>query len=413
MTHKMLLLVLRLIVGGVFVFSGFVKVIDPLGFTYKMEDYLMAMGPFFAYFSPLALLASMLLSSFEMVVGLGLILGARLKESTIGAALLMLFMVPLTLWTAIANPVTDCGCFGDAVVIDNWTTFWKNIVISALIAGIFYLLKHQRSPIGKRSQWSVIVFSFIFAVGLSVYNYNRLPIIDFRPYKVGTNILEGMQIPDDAVQDSFSVKLVYAKDGVEQEFSMDNYPRNDSSWTFVDQVSVLVRKGYEPPIHDFSITHEDADITDFVLENEGYTFLLVSYNITKANIKYADEINKIYQYANENGYGFYALTASSDEEVDEYRNASNAEYPIAIADPTTLKTVIRSNPGLLLIKDATVMSKWPASKLPRIDAPLENTPLGAMKKDSPTKKVISVTIFYLILLAVILGIDRLINNKRD
>lgn len=406
MIKRITLIALRVLLGFVFVFSGFVKAVDPLGFTYKMEDYLAVLGPFFENFAPLAFITAIVLAALELVIGVNYIFGIRLKETNWAAALFMLVMTPLTLWIALANPVHDCGCFGDALVISNWATFWKNIVISAVILLLFLLRKSHKPFIGNKSQWAFTAYAFIFSVGISLYCYMHLPIIDFRPYKIGTNITEGMAIPEDAEPDSFDIRLIYKKSGVEKEFNLENYPK-DSTWEFVDQRSVLIKKGYEPPIHDFTIDHlEQGDITDIVLANPSYTFLLIAYDFSKANLSKSEQLNKIYQYAQKNDYGFYAMTASVDEAIEKYKVDTKAEYPICLTDKITLKTIIRSNPGLVLIKDGTVLNMWHFNDLPELTKPLEKSPLGEIQHPDLNKKMGMVLLLFLIPALLIIGLDR-------
>jgi uncharacterized membrane protein YphA (DoxX/SURF4 family) len=412
MIKRITLIALRVLLGIVFVFSGFVKAVDPLGFTYKMEDYFTAMGPFFENFAPLAFVAAIVLAALELVIGVNYIFGIRLKETTWAAALFMLVMTPLTLWIALSNPVHDCGCFGDALVITNWQTFWKNIAISLVILCIFLLRKNHKPFIGNKSQWAFTAYAFIFSVGISMYCYMHLPIIDFRPYKIGTNINDGMVMPENAEADSFDIKLIYKKNGLEKEFNLETYPK-DSTWEFVDQRSVLIKKGYEPPIHDFTIDDlEQGEITDIVLANEGYTFLLIAYDFSKANLSKSDQINKIYKYAQDNGYDFYAMTASIDEDIEKYKVQANATYPICLTDKVTLKTIIRSNPGLVLIKNATVLNMWHVNDLPKLTKPLEKSPLGEIRKPDLAKKMGMVILLFLIPALLIIGLDRRAVKKK-
>ncbi|MDR3705170.1 MAG: DoxX family protein [Paludibacteraceae bacterium] len=413
MIKRVLLIIFRLLLGCVFVFSGFVKTIDPLGFTYKIQDYLSAMGPFISNFSSVAFIAAVTLSALELLVGLNFILGARLKETTWVAALFLLFMTPLTFWIAIKNPVHDCGCFGDALIISNWATFWKNIVLSALVVSVFLLRKSHKPFVGHHVQWALALYGFLFAIGLSTYCYYHLPLVDFRPYKIGSNIAKGMEIPANAASDSFDIKLIYAKNGVEKEFTLQNYPKNDNSWTFVDQKSVLVKKGYEPPIHDFTMETDHGDITNDVLSNPGYTFLLISYDLKKTNIAKSNKINDIYHYAKKHGYGFYAMTASTDDDIATYKKQAKAEYPIVLTDKITLKTIIRSNPGLVLIKGATVYNMWSVYDLPRFKEPLEKSALGTIEKPDAKNTIAIVAILFLVPVFITFLIDTFLTNRRD
>ena len=356
---NVLLSVLRLVFGGVFIFSGFVKAIDPLGSTYKIQDYLTAFGGFFENFSVLALPAAIALSTLELLIGLALFFKIHVKLATWGGLLFMLFMTPLTLYIAIANPVSDCGCFGDAVVISNTATFVKNLFLLAVILILFVNRNRQHALFTPGIEWGVLLLFAVAAVGVSVHCYRHLPWIDFRPYKVGVNMPESMVVPEGYPQDEYAITFVYEKDGVQKEFTLENYPKNDSTWTFVDQKSVLVKQGYVPPIHDFSITDANFDdITYDVLDYEGYTILAVMYDLQKTNMRQAEKLNALYQTAKEKEYMFYALTGSESTLVEEFVGKTGAEYPFCGTDPITLKTIIRANPGIVLLKDGVVVGKW-------------------------------------------------------
>lgn len=364
---NIVLLILRVAFGAVFIFSGFVKVIDPLGFTYKIEDYLTAFGEFFTYFIPLALPASIFICTLEMVIGLNMVFKIRYRLTTLIALLFMIFMTGLTLYTVIFDPVSDCGCFGDAIIISNTATFVKNIFLLAIIIFLFVNRKNTRPLFTPAIDWGICILFFALGFGLSIHSYRYLPMIDFRPYKVGVNILDGMSIPEGYPHDVYQISFIYEKDGVQKEFTLDNYPKNDSTWTFVDQKSILVTKGYEPPIHDFSIVDEwQEDITEDALSQPGYTYLLVAYDLNKSSEKGLVAAQKIYEDALRTGKEFYALTAASDNDIERVRGELGINFPFYQSDPTTLKTIIRSNPGLLLLKDGTIEAKWPWRKFDKV-----------------------------------------------
>lgn len=356
---SVLTLLVRTFLGAVCVFSGFVKAIDPLGTTYKIEDYLNAFGGVFAEFTWIALPGSILLSMFEFALGCSLILNLRIRLTSWLSLIMMLFMTPLTLYIALENPVSDCGCFGDALVLDNWTTFYKNVVLLVMSIWLVATCKRVRSWFMPWAEWSGMLLFACVSVLLSVICLRHLPFMDFRPYKVGTDIEKSMEIPDDAPGDEYLITFIYEKDGVTQEFSLDNYPKNDSSWVFVDQKTELISKGYVPPIHDFSITTRDYDdITYDVLDYEGYTLLFVMYDLEKANLRFTSTLNALYDRSLEMGWQVYALTGSEDFIVDNFIAATGANYPICGTDPITLKTIVRANPGVVLIKDGVIVDKW-------------------------------------------------------
>ncbi|MDR3653005.1 MAG: DoxX family protein [Paludibacter sp.] len=349
----------RILFGAVFVFSGFVKAIDPLGSSYKIEDYLHTFGGFFGSMADYAFPFAIALSTLELLIGLNMIFNIHIDLTNILALLFMLVMTPLTLYIAIKNPVSDCGCFGEALIISNWATFFKNaILISLLILMLIYHHKFQPFLINKLQFLAFFVF-IAFGISLSLYSYRHLPMIDFLPYKVGVNIPKAMEIPDNAPSDEYKTTFIYQKDGVKKEFTLENYPKGDPSWTFVDQKSVLVSQGYKPPIHDFSIMNDQFDdITQEVLNYPGKTYLLTMYDLDETSIEGAKKAENIYQKALKDGDKFYALTASSNEDIKKFVAKTGVTFPFWKTDPTALKTVIRANPGLVLLKKGTILGKW-------------------------------------------------------
>lgn len=405
-----IVVIARILLGLVFVFSGYVKAVDPLGSTYKIQDYMEAMG--LDFFAPIALVIGIGLAAFEFLIGICLVLGTNLKSTSILAIIMMCFMTPLTLWIAIADPVSDCGCFGDALVISNWQTFWKNIVLMALAILVYKWKEYSPKLFSERTEWLIAICAGSFSILLSIYCYFNLPIIDFRPYKNGTNIIKAMEVPEGAEEDEFETILVYEKDGEQKEFSLDNYPKDDSTWTFVDSKHKLIKKGFEPPIHDFSMEHpDDGDITEEVLQNPSYTFLMVCYRVEKALTDKRKEINDIYQYAQKNGYGFYCMTATGLEtdEMKEFKTemgcGSEGGYPFVNTDEITLKTIVRSNPGLVLIKDGVVVNKWSNKNLPKFNDPLEQSHLGEIQKPNEWGMVIKSFGAFLAVIAFVFAMD--------
>ena len=352
----------RFIVGVVFIFSGFVKAIDPLGSTYKFVDYFEAFGldalSFIAF--PLAIL----LSSLEFVIGFSLLFSTRRKITSWSLLIFMSFFTVLTFILAIFNPVTDCGCFGDAIIITNWQTFYKNIFLMIFTLIIFYNRNKFEISWNTQNQWIFISIPLIFRILISVYCYNHLPIIDFRPYNIGTYIPEKMIIPEDAPRAEYETILVYQKDGIEQEFTMENLP--DSTWEWAATENKLVSEGYVPPIHDFTIsTPSGNDITEVVLNDNKFTFMVIAYDLNKASKKNVDKVNQLAQFAKESGvYNFICLTSSLNEDSEKFKKETNATYSFFNTDEITLKTMIRSNPGLIVMKGGTILRKWHYNDIP-------------------------------------------------
>lgn len=374
----------RILIGVVFIFSGIVKAIDPMGGEFKFQDYFSAFG--FDMLQPFTLMFSFSLSALEFTLGVCILLGVYRRYATLLVLVLMLFMTPFTFYLALFDPVSDCGCFGDALVISNWETFFKNVVLLAASIILFIYNQKLLQAYTFKVYWFVALYAYVFCFAFAFINYTELPIIDFRPYKVGVNIPDAMSIPANAPQSEEKYAFIYEKDGVKKEFSLDNYPEGDSTWTFVEQKVEVIKPGYIPPINNFSITNtEGNDITDSILQNTKGVFLLISSKLEKANDADIEQINNIYDFAAEENIPFYCLTASDEDQIKEWRNNTGAEYPFCFTDETTLKTIIRSNPGLVLIKDGTILQKWSHNDLPE-EEQIENVMNGYLSGKTVKQK---------------------------
>lgn len=367
------LYVARTVVGLTFILSGFVKAIDPLGTQYKIQDYLAAIPPSLSLPDMLTLLMSVSLSMVEFTLGAFMLTAISRRVTARLTLLFMVVMTAVTVWIYIADPVKDCGCFGDALTLTNLETLLKNIVLLALAALVAWRPTHIGRLMSRSNQMLLGQMLMVTPVALSFWCLYDLPLIDFRPYHIGADIKAGMEIPEGAEQPVFDTTFIMEKDGEHREFTLDNYP--DSTWTFVDSKTVTVKEGYVPPIHDFSITAADGeDITDMVLGREGYTFLLISPDLDKADDQNFGDIDQIYEFCQDNSIPFYCLTASTEKSQQHWQNITGAEYPFCMTDATTLKTMIRSNPGLMLLEKGVVRGKWSHNRLP------ETTELETMLK---------------------------------
>lgn len=406
--------VCRFVLGAVFVFSGFVKAVDPTGSFYKIQDYLTAFGIISLFPEQLPMFVGMALAALEFCVGICLLFGIRKRAASALALLLMVFMTPLTLYLAIANPVSDCGCFGDALVLSNWQTFGKNVIL--LLAAIVTFAGHRKIVgfMSDKTDWALSLYSFLFILALMAYCLYYLPIMDFRPYKIGNNIREEMSMPDDAKPSVYKSIFTLEKDGEQREFTLDDYP--DSTWTFVKAENVLVEKGYEPAIKDFSLQdlQTGEDITDAVLADTTYTFLLVAHRVESAEDSNIDRINQLYDYSLEHGYGFYALTSSSESGIEEWRDRTGAEYPFCFMDDIALKTIVRSNPGMLLIKDGTILNKWSHNALPDeevIAGDISQWGIASGHRTSTIGTLMYVALWFVVPLLLFLGIDVVVKRR--
>lgn len=355
----------KIIVAVVFIFSGFVKCVDPTGFAIKLEEYLVVFGMDFLI--PLSLTLSILMCGAEMVVGFMLLLNLKIKWAIWIGVALMIFYTPLTLWLAITNKVTDCGCFGDAVVLTNWQTFLKNVVLDVFVVVLFMNRDHFKNFFKVKFQIPDAVGLVILVFGFEFYNLNHLPVIDFMPYKIGASIPAGMVVPPGAQKDSFNVILTYKKNGKVRDFNQNNYPQNDTSWKFVDSKSDLIKKGYSVPIRDFNIiTPDGQDVTDLILTDTNYVLLILFQTLKNTSLNNIKEINRLVEQAISKGYKVYGLTSSSPEEFESFKEKAKATYPLYNMDGVTLKTMIRSNPGVMLLKGGTIIGKWHHKQLNKL-----------------------------------------------
>lgn len=414
--------VCRFVLAATFIFSGYVKAIDPLGTLYKLKDYAAAMSLNGLLPDWVLVGVAIALGALEFALGVFMLFAVRRHVVSRITLAFMTAMTVLTLWIFVADPVKDCGCFGDALKLTNGETLLKNIVLIACAALVAWRPADMARFISRSNQWIVRYYTVAYIVITSVYCLYTLPIFDFRPYHVGTNIKQGMEIPEGAEQPEFESTFLLRKNGETREFTLDNYP--DSTWEYVDTRTVQTKKGYEPPIHDFALTTCDTgeDITEQVLTKKGYTFLLVSPRLAVADDSNFGDIDQIYEYAEENGADFYCVTASANDEIERWRDLTGAEYRFCNADETTLKTMIRSNPGLMLLKDGTIIGKWSHNTLPQTDdltAPLQQLTIGKAQNDSTTKRLLIVLLTFFLPLSALTLADRLwawskwIRNKQS
>ena len=309
----------RILLGVVFIFSGFVKAVDPMGGAIKIAEYLNSFGLEALQWTSVPL--SFNLSAIEFALGVCMLLGVYRRYTTFLVLVFMAIMTPLTLYLALFNPVSDCGCFGDALVISNWETFAKNIVL--LLASIVALKYNQRITNGYTYHvyWFVALYAYLFGIGFAWYNYNHLPIIDFRPYKIGAHLPTLMEIPEDAPADEYEYLFVYEKAGKQQTFTLEDYPANDSSWTFVESKTLLKKQGYRPVIESFYLFDGNGDdVAESLLSDTNQVFLLIAPRLEKAEDEEMDRVNSLYDYAQSRQLPFYGVTGSSEEAIEAWRD---------------------------------------------------------------------------------------------
>ena len=407
---KMIVNLCRIIVAVTFIFSGFVKAIDPIGTQYKLQDYLGAIGMAGILPNWTLLAVAVFLAAIEFCIGIFLLFAIQRRLISKLTVAFMAFMTMVTVWIVVADPVKDCGCFGDALHLTNTETLIKNIVLLVCSLVIMYRPLAMFRFVSKSNQWIVTNYTIVFILvssGLSLY---YLPIFDFRPYHIGVNIPRGMEIPKGAKLPQFKTTFIMEKNGQRKEFTLDNYP--DASWKFIDSKTVQTSEGYIPPIHDFSITDNKTglDLTNSVLGHKGYTFLLIAPHLETADDSNFGDIDRLYEYAQSYDIPFYCLTASTTKAIKRWIDLTGAEYPFCITDEAVLKTIIRSNPGLLLLKDGTIINKWSHNNLPneaKLSRPISQSSLGKMPKDSVPAKILEIVLWFILPLTLLTLADRL------
>lgn len=352
---KTLTAIIRYLLAAVFLFSGFVKGIDPLGTAYKIEDYFIAYGMDWAL--PLSLITAFGLIALEFSLGMMLLFNLLPRFTRWAMLFLMLFFTFVTLYDAFYNPVPDCGCFGDAFVISNWQTFSKNLILDFLLIGLF-MSPQRKINLKKQVIWSLAFF--LLFLGFSFYNLQHLPLIDFRFWKIGTQIYN---------TDTKSIELYVTyqnnNTGERKEFLSPNYPYQDAewnaNWTFVSS------RQYNPNQTMQSLMIFDQEGTDLsyeVLGFQGKSLLLVSHDLEGISNKEAARINQVILLAENENLPITLVTATIGKKITEFINKNKINIPLFLADDIDLKTIIRSNPGLILLENGKVIKKWSSVDMP-------------------------------------------------
>lgn len=350
----------RVLTGLVFTFSGFVKGIDPWGFTYKLIDYFEAFD--LNWLEPAALYLAVLASAIEFLIGFALIFNARTKLASWGLLIFMGFFTPLTLYLALKNPVNDCGCFGDAIIMTNWETFFKNLGLFVFTLIVFIKRKKFKPFWNLRQQNIIVIIGALIILGFSWYSYRHLPVIDFRAWKVGSDMTTEAPTPD--------VYLTYKNKntGKTKEWHTKELPYSDTSftnnWEFVSQRVV------EPEMPENTLSIEDEsgnEATEKVFNRKGYNFILIAHNLKTTDVESMVEMQEFYKQALKDSLGFSVLTGSLFPVIADFKRKHDLTYPFFIADDIALKTVVRANPGLMLLKEGIIKEKWHYNDFPQYE----------------------------------------------
>ncbi len=350
--HSALVWVLRLFVGLVFVVSGFGKAIDPWGTVYKITDYVNILG--LTSLTPFVTFGAFALPVVEFLLGVFILFGLYRRMAPLLTVAVMAVMTPLTFYLAVTDRMADCGCFGDVVVLSNWATFAKNLVLLAASVYLLFYNRRVRNIYGVGVQWIVWALSMTFVLCLENLGYSYQPLIDFRPYKVGTALYDGPKA-DSQMEDEFV--FIYSKDGVEKEFSIDSLPDEDE-WEYVDRrAKSLAPIDYMPKKNGVVILDSGVDRTAELLDRDGEQLLFVFTDLSKISISVTYIINELNEFANRMGVSTFGVTSAEEEEIAYWNDISMAQYPMYFMEDTEMKMLARGNPALVYVKEGKIVWK--------------------------------------------------------
>ena len=406
---RLLTVLMRLTVGGVFVFSGFTKGVDPWGACYKITDYLTAWG--MHQWTGTALFCAVALAALEFTLGIVIVVGAYRRSAPWIALFLLLVMTPITLWLAVTGAVPDCGCFGDALHLSNWATFGKNVL---LLLGVIYLLLFNtsvRGIYGPAVHWMVMAVSFAFVMAVAYYGYFTQPLIDYRPYPVGTRLVsQAAASTDDEGEGEEDFIFIYSKDGVEHKFTIDSLPDEDDGWEYVTRYhakrprgKIIVQDGSNQS--NIAIMDSDGnDVTIDVLGDSRRTLLFLFPHLDEVGVVNSYALNEMTEAALVNDAQVVALTPATADEIEQWQDMSMADYPIYNMDDSELKMVARGNPAVVYVEDGVIKWKRTLSSLDSVEQPIELSALG----DDYDSDAIMTSLMLLLLagLGIILMINR-------
>lgn len=385
---------LRWVVGAVFIFSGFVKGIDLWGVIYKVTDYINAFGWDWAL--PYVDVVAVMMPLAEFTIGFLLFIGSFRRVAVWLALAIMAFMLPLTAYVAIYDPVADCGCFGDALVISNTVTFWKNVVITLALCFLLWKNATVRSLYGPAVQWLTVVFPVVYLLVIMAVGFYEQPLIDFRPYKAGTYIIGNNEGGLDA-----EYSFIYEKNGHRQRFSFYDLP--DTTWTFVNREESVPDSvaGDGKVVNQLVFFDGDYDVASEVLPLEGDVVLLLIPDLASVNVSSTFMINEMYDSLSESGIMMICLIGGSDSDIDEWREISMADYPVYKMDDTMVKTIARGNPALVRVSDGRILWKQAMGAVNADDVQSVEDPAG-----DAMRFLIGLSVFLLLVMTALLVVNR-------
>ncbi|MDC6352420.1 DoxX family protein [Zeaxanthinibacter sp. PT1] len=345
----------RWIVGILFIFSGLIKLNDPVGFSFKLEEYFSPAVLDLDFLTPYALAISLFVVILEVLLGVMLLVGFRVKFTVWSLLLMIIFFTFLTFYSAYFNKVTDCGCFGDAIKLTPWESFTKDVILLVLIL-VLFIKRDLISPVASYKLRSLVcLVALVASIIYANYVLNHLPVVDFRPYKLGANLEDGMNVPEDAPKPIYEYAWNFKIDGQEKTIvTQGEYPSVDGE--FIGVETTEIQEGYEPPIHDFTIEQGGQDFASAMLQ-EDRLVMVIAYDLGKSDLHAFAEVRDMTQKAIDAGYKVIGMSASDEEAAAAVKKKYGLNFNFYFTDQTTLKTIIRSNPGILVLHKGTVVQK--------------------------------------------------------
>ncbi|WP_212004308.1 BT_3928 family protein [Chitinophaga sp. HK235] len=359
---KVILNLLRIIVGVLFIFSGLIKANDPLGLSYKMDEFFEVLH--LTFLSPYSLAFSIIMNAFEIIAGVAVLVGYRMRIFSVLLLLLIIFFTFLTGYALFSGTIRECGCFGDCIKLTAVETFWKDVALLVMIL-VIYFFRNRIQPLFKGAG-IVLFIAAVFSFGVQWYTLKHLPFIDCLPYKVGNNIPEKMKLPPGATPDVYEMIFIYEKNGEKKEFTADNYPWSDSTWKFVDRKDKLIKKGNaEPAVKDFILTDLDGvNQTQAILNETKPVYLFLVQNVEKAGKGWDEKMKAVQQKWKNGEVLIYGVSASTKDQIAAFEKQHGLEFPFVQMDGVAIKTAGRSNPCLILLDKGTIKGKWHYNDIP-------------------------------------------------
>ena len=346
----------RLFVGILFIISGLIKLNDPIGFSYKLDEYFSEAVFNMPFFVPYTLAIALFLVILEVVLGVMLLIGYKSKLTIWSLLLLVILFTFLTFYSAYFDVVKDCGCFGDALHLTPWQSFSKDLILLFFILILFYNQKFIKPLFSNSIQTLLVLASIILSCFMGYWVINHLPLKDFRPYKVGTNIKTAMEIPENAPKSVVEMVFVYKVNGVDKEYTEKDLMSLPAGAEFVDRKDKVIVQGYLPPIHDFKLELDGQDNTQLILSKEK-VLLITAYDLEKANPEALQKLDELYKKTSAKGFYVAMVPGSSAEVIENIKKKYGIAFDVLFCDATAIKTIERANPSFVLLHFGTITQK--------------------------------------------------------